>query len=157
MRVPGRAVHPGMPLTGEYRPSTSAWARKQAETYERTGGAEANTLKGKPVIVLTSLGASSGTLRKTALMRVEHDGRYAVVASKGGTPENPSWYRNLVEHPHVELQDGPVKKDYVARELSGAERDEWWARANEVWPAYAGYQTKTDRLIPVFVLEPTDD
>jgi deazaflavin-dependent oxidoreductase (nitroreductase family) len=142
------------PLTGEYLPSTDDWARKQAETYEATGGAEANTLQGKPVIVLTSLGASSGKLRKTALMHVEHEGRYAVVASKGGTPENPAWYRNLVEHPLVELQDGPVTKDYTARELSGAERDEWWAHATAVWPAYDSYQKKTDRLIPVFVLEP---
>ena len=146
-----------MPLTGEYEPSTSEWARNQAETFERTAGREANTLQGKPVIVLTSVGASSGRLRKTALMRVEHDGRYAVVASKGGAPENPAWFRNLVEHPLVELQDGAVTKDYVAHEASGAERDEWWARANEVWPAYATYQTKTDRLIPVFVLVPVED
>ena len=146
-----------MPLTGEYEPSTSAWARKQAETFERTNGQKANTLQGKPVIVLTSVGASSGKLRKTALMRVEHDGRYAVVASKGGTPENPAWYRNLVAHPHVELQDGAVKKDYVARELSGAERDEWWERAVAAYPPYAEYQRKTERLIPVLLLEPTGD
>ncbi|WP_456824126.1 nitroreductase family deazaflavin-dependent oxidoreductase [Cellulomonas sp. P5_E12] len=146
-----------MPLTGEYLPSTSGWARKQAEAYEASGGAKANTLHGKPVIVLTSLGATSGKLRKTALMRVEHEGRYAVVASQGGAPKNPAWYRNVVEHPHVELQDGAVRKDYIAHEATGAERDEWWARANEVWPAYAGYQTKTDRLIPVFVLVPTDE
>jgi len=146
-----------MPLTGEYLPSTSGWARKQAEAYQESGGTKANTLHGKPVIVLTSLGATSGKLRKTALMRVEHEGRYAVVASQGGAPKNPAWYRNVVEHPHVELQDGAVKKDYIAHEATGAERDEWWARANEVWPAYAGYQTKTDRLIPVFVLVPTDE
>ena len=146
-----------MPLTGEYLPSTSGWARKQAEAYEASGGAKANTLHGKPVIVLTSLGATSGKLRKTALMRVEHEGRYAVVASQGGAPKNHAWYRNVVEHPHVELQDGAVRKDYIAHEATGAERDEWWARANEVWPAYAGYQTKTDRLIPVFVLVPTDE
>jgi deazaflavin-dependent oxidoreductase (nitroreductase family) len=146
-----------VPLSGEYLPSTSAWARKQAEAYEASGGAQANTLQGKPVIVLTSVGATSGKLRKTALMRVEHEGRYAVVASKGGTPENPAWYRNLVEHPHVELQDGPVRKDYTAHEAEGAERDEWWARAIEVWPAYAGYQKKTDRLIPVLVLEPLEE
>ena len=145
-----------MPLTGDYAPGTSDWARKQAEAYEASDGAQANTLQGKPVIVLTSLGATSGKLRKTALMRVEHEGRYAVVASKGGTPENPAWYRNLVEHPHVELQDGPVRKDYTAHEAEGAEREEWWARAIEVWPAYAGYQKKTDRLIPVFVLTPMD-
>ncbi|WP_315098892.1 nitroreductase family deazaflavin-dependent oxidoreductase [uncultured Cellulomonas sp.] len=143
-----------MPLSGEYLPSTSAWARKQAETYERTHGEKANTLQGKPVVVLTSVGATSGKLRKTALMRVEHEGRYAVVASKGGTPENPAWYRNLVEHPLVELQDGAVKNDYRAHEASGAERDEWWARATEVWPAYADYQRRTTRLIPVLVLEP---
>jgi len=146
-----------VPLSGEYLPSTSAWARKQAEAYEASGGAQANTLQGKPVIVLTSVGATSGKLRKTALMRVEHDGRYAVVASKGGTPENPAWYRNLVEHPHVELQDGPVRKDYTAHEAAGAERDEWWSRALQVWPAYAGYQKKTDRLIPVLVLEPLEE
>lgn len=145
-----------MPLTGEYAPSTSEWARKQAELFEATDGRKGNTLQGKPVIVLTSVGASSGKLRKNALMRVEHDGRYAVVASKGGTPENPSWYHNLVAHPHVELQDGAVKRDYEAREVSGAERDEWWARATEVWPAYDDYQTKTDRLIPVFVLTPIE-
>ena len=145
-----------MPLSGEYAPSTSDWARTQAELYEATDGREGNLLRGKPVIVLTSVGASSGKLRKTALMRVEHDGRYAVVASKGGAPEHPAWYRNLVAHPHVELQDGAVKKDYLAHEASGAERDEWWARALETWPAYASYQTKTDRLIPVLVLTPMD-
>jgi len=144
----------GMPLTGEYAPSTSKWAREQAERYEATGGAEANTLRGVPIIVLTSVGAKSGKLRKTALMRVEHEGRYAVVASKGGAPEHPVWYWNLVEHPHVELQDGPVRRDYDARVLEGAERAEWWDRAVAVWPDYAGYQTRTDREIPVFVLEP---
>ncbi|WP_426593966.1 nitroreductase family deazaflavin-dependent oxidoreductase [Cellulomonas sp. McL0617] len=145
-----------MPLSGEYAPSTSGWARAQAELYEATAGREGNLMRGKPVIVLTSVGASSGKLRKTALMRVEHEGRYAVVASKGGAPEHPAWYRNLVEHPHVELQDGAVTKDYVAHETAGAERDEWWARALDAWPAYATYQTKTDRLIPLFVLTPTD-
>ena len=145
-----------MPLTGEYAPSTSAWARKQAETFEASDGQKAGTLQGKPVIVLTSVGATSGKLRKTALMREEHDGRYAVVASKGGAPENPAWYRNLVEHPHVELQDGAVKRDYIAHEASGAERDEWWGHALKVWPAYASYQKKTDRLIPVFVLTPLE-
>lgn len=141
-----------MPLTGEYAPSTEAWARKQAETYEATDGAEANTLRGVPVIVLTSVGAKSGRLRKTALMRVEHDGRYAVVASKGGAPSHPTWYHNLVANSHVELQDGPVKRDYRAVEVHGAEREDWWRRAVEVWPDYASYQTRTDREIPVFVL-----
>lgn len=146
-----------MPLTGEYKPSTSEWARTQAETYEATNGAEANLLRGVPIIVLTTVGARSGGLRKTALMRVEHDGRYAVVASKGGAPEAPQWYHNLVADPHVELQDGAVKRDYLARELSGDERTEWWARASAVWPDYDSYQKKTDRLIAIFVLEPTED
>lgn len=143
-----------MPLEGEYAPSTSQWARDQAERYEATGGAEANELRGVPVIVLTSVGARSGKLRKTALMRVEHDGRYAVVASKGGAPTHPVWFHNLVAEPHVELQDGAVKKDYDARIVEGEERDAWWARAVEAWPDYASYQTRTDRVIPVFVLEP---
>ena len=143
-----------MPLTGEYEPSTSKWARDQAERFEATDGAEANTLKGKPIIVLTSVGARSGKLRKTALMRVEHDGRYVVVASKGGAPEHPVWYWNLVQQPHVELQDGAVRKDYDARVLDGAEREAWWERAVAAWPDYAGYQTRTERQIPLFLLEP---
>lgn len=143
-----------MPLQGEYAPSTSEWARKQAEEYERTGGSDANLLRSKPIIVLTTQGAKTGALRKTALMRVEHDGRYAVVASKGGAPEHPAWYFNMVAEPHVELQDGEVKRDYRARELAGAEREEWWARAVEAWPDYANYQLKTERVIPVFLLEP---
>jgi len=145
-----------MPLTGEYAPSTSDWAREQAERFEASGGTEANTLQGVPIIVMTSLGAKSGKLRKTALMRVEHEGSYAVVASKGGAPEHPTWYHNLVAHPLVELQDGPVKRDYAVRELSGAERETWWARAVEVWGPYADYQTKTDRLIPVLLLTPVE-
>lgn len=145
-----------MPLTGIYQPSTSSWAREQAEKIEETAGAEAGELRGKPVIVLTTVGAKSGALRKTALMRVEHEGHYAVVASKGGAPENPAWYWNIAKNSHVELQDGAVKRDYIARELAGAERDLWWERAVAAWPDYADYQTKTDRLIPVFVLEPQD-
>lgn len=145
-----------MPLTGEYEPSASEWARQQAETYEATGGREANTLKGVPIIVLTSVGAKSGKLRKTALMRVEHGGEYAVVASKGGHPEQPSWYWNLRANAHVELQDGEVRRDYTARELEGDEYETWWQRSVAVWPDYAEYQKKTDRKIPVFVLEPMD-
>jgi F420H(2)-dependent quinone reductase len=145
-----------MPLTGEYKPSTSDWARKQAERFEASDGAEANLLRGKPIIVLTSVGAKTGALRKTALMRVEHEGRYLVVASKGGHPEPPAWYWNVRRNPHVELQDGAVKRDYVARELEGDERAEWWERALEVWPDYASYQERTDRLIAVFLLEPID-
>jgi deazaflavin-dependent oxidoreductase (nitroreductase family) len=144
-----------MPLTGDYAPSTSAWARRQAERYEATDGAEAADLRGRPIIVLTSLGAKTGKLRKTALMRVEHEGTYAVVASLGGAPRHPVWYFNLRAHPQVELQDGPMKRDYVAREVTGDEKALWWARAVEAWPDYARYQAKTPRQIPVFVLEPT--
>jgi len=146
-----------MPLQGEYAPSTSDWAREQAEKYEATGGAEGGDLRGMPVIVLTTVGAKSGMLRKTALMRVEHDGVYAVVASLGGAPKNPVWYYNIVKQPHVELQDGPVKKDYLAREISGDERAIWWERAVAAYPPYADYQEKTDREIPLFVLEEFED
>ncbi|MBX3195575.1 MAG: nitroreductase family deazaflavin-dependent oxidoreductase [Schumannella sp.] len=142
-----------MPLVGDYAPSTSDWARKQAELIEATEGREGTELRGKPVIVLTSVGAKTGMLRKTALMRVEHDGAYAVVASRGGAPTHPVWYWNLVKNPHVELQDGVEKHDYRARELHGDERAVWWERAVEAWPDYAGYQEKTERVIPVFVLE----
>jgi len=142
-----------MPLTGEYEPGTSEWSRKQTEAFEASNGQEANTLRGKPIIVLTSVGAKSGKLRKNALMRVEHDGVYAVVASLGGAPNNPTWYHNLVANPHVELQDGAVRKDYLAREVTGDEKALWWPRAVEAWPDYAKYQEKTDRQIPVFVLE----
>ncbi|SHM99309.1 deazaflavin-dependent oxidoreductase, nitroreductase family [Cryptosporangium aurantiacum] len=145
-----------MPLTGEYEPSTSDWARKQAETFEASNGAEANELRGVPIILVTSVGAKSGKLRKTPLMRVEHEGQYAVVASKGGAPEHPVWYYNLVKNPHVELQDGAVRKDYEAREATGEERAVWWERSVAVWPDYAEYQKKTDRQIPVFVLTPID-
>ena len=143
-----------MPLTGEYAPSPSDWAREQAEKFEASGGTEAAELQGKPIILLTSVGAKTGKLRKTPLMRVEHDGEYAVVASQGGAPTHPVWYWNLVANPHVELQDGEVKRDYTAREVTGDERAVWWERALETWPAYAEYQTKTDRIIPVFVLTP---
>lgn len=143
-----------MPLTGELAPSTAGWARKQVELYEATDGAEGNDLRGRPVIVLTSVGARTGKLRKTALMRVEHDGLYAVVASMGGAPKHPVWYYNLKKNPHVELQDGPTKLDYLARELSGEEMALWWSRAVETWPDYARYRTRTIRQIPVFVLEP---
>lgn len=145
-----------MPLTGEYLPSTSEWARTQAETFEASAGEKANDLRGKPIIVLTTVGAKTGGLRKTALMRVEHEGRYAVVASKGGAPEPPAWYYNIVKNPHVELQDRDVKREYTAHRAEGAEYDEWWARAVEAWPDYANYQTKTTRRIAVFVLDPIE-
>jgi deazaflavin-dependent oxidoreductase (nitroreductase family) len=142
-----------MPLQGEYAPSTADWARKQAELYEATGGREANDLRGRPVIILTTVGAKTGMLRKTALMRVEHEGVYAVVASLGGAPKHPVWYHNIVAHPHVELQDMAEKHDYLAREVHGEEKALWWERAVATWPDYAKYQQKTDREIPVFVLE----
>ncbi|WP_328549541.1 nitroreductase family deazaflavin-dependent oxidoreductase [Streptomyces sp. NBC_00366] len=144
-----------MPLEGEYEPSPAQWVRDQVELYESSGGTKGTTLRdtGLPVIVLTNRGVKSGKIRKTPLMRVEHDGRYAVVASQGGAPEHPVWYHNLKADPQVELQDGPVKRAYVAREVSGAERDEWWERVVEAYPPYADYQEKTDRQIPVFVLE----
>jgi deazaflavin-dependent oxidoreductase (nitroreductase family) len=145
-----------MPLTGDYAPSTTDWARKQAELFERTNGAEGNTIMGKPIVLLTTVGAKTGKLRKTALMRVEHEGQYAIVASLGGAPKHPSWYHNVVGAPFVELQDGPVRKDYVPRELSGEERAVWWERAVEAFPQYASYEKKTDRLIPVFLLTPVD-
>jgi deazaflavin-dependent oxidoreductase (nitroreductase family) len=145
-----------MPLTGEYAPGTSEWARKQAETIEATNGAKGTDLQGRKVVVLTSVGARTGMLRKTALMRVEYDGTYAVVASIGGAPHNPRWYHNLKANPHVELQDGPVKRDYLAREVIGDEKALWWPRAVEAWPDYAIYQTRTTRQIPVFVLDLID-
>ncbi|MGX1774548.1 nitroreductase family deazaflavin-dependent oxidoreductase [Nocardia brasiliensis] len=143
-----------MPLTGDYAPSTSDWAREQAEKYENSGGTTATTLQGQPVILLTTKGAKTGKLRKTPLMRVEHDGEYAVVASLGGAPKHPVWYYNIKAEPHVELRDGEVNKDYTAREVFGEERQLWWDRATEVWPDYIEYTKKTDRVIPVFVLTP---
>ncbi|MGP2437820.1 nitroreductase family deazaflavin-dependent oxidoreductase [Streptomyces sp. JW3] len=147
-----------MPLEGEYEPSPTQWVREQVELYERSGGTEGTTLRdtGLPVILLTTKGAKSGKLRKTPLMRVEHDGRYAVVASLGGAPKHPVWYFNIKADPHVELQDGPVKREFTAREITGAEKAEWWERAVAAFPDYADYQRKTDREIPVFVLEPAD-
>ncbi|HWG63462.1 MAG TPA: nitroreductase family deazaflavin-dependent oxidoreductase [Streptosporangiaceae bacterium] len=145
-----------MPLTGDYEPSAAPWARDQVDLYERSGGTEGTVMQGKPVIILTSVGAKSGKLRKTPLMRVERDGEYAVVASLGGAPQHPVWYNNLASNPHVELQDGPVKKDYQAREVKDAERGVWWERAVAAWPDYAEYQKKTTRTIPVFVLTPVD-
>ena len=141
-----------MPLKGEYAPSTADWARTQAELFEASVGAKGADLRGMPIIVLTSVGAKSGQLRKTALMRVEHEGEYAVVASLGGAPKNPVWYFNLVKNPDVELQDGAVKADYRAREVTGDEKAVWWERAVAAYPPYADYQAGTDRQIPVFVL-----
>lgn len=130
--------------------------REQVEKYENSGGTEGTTMQGKPVILLTTKGAKSGKLRKIPLMRVEHNGEYAVVASLGGAPKNPVWYYNMKAEPHVELRDGTVNKDYTAREVFGDERQLWWDRATEVWPDYIEYTKKTDRTIPVFVLTPQD-
>jgi deazaflavin-dependent oxidoreductase (nitroreductase family) len=143
-----------MPLSGEYEPSTSDWARENAEKYMESGGTEGTELQGKPVILLTTIGAKSGKIRKTPLMRIEHNGEYAIVASLGGAPKNPVWYYNVKAHPRVELQDGAVTKDYEAREVVGDEKAVWWERAVQAWPDYANYQKKTDRQIPVFVLTP---
>lgn len=141
-----------MPLTGEYEPSTSEQTRKQVETYEATGGKKGNTIMGLPVVIVTMRGATSGKLRKIALMRVEHDGEYALVASMGGAPKNPLWYNNIVAHPEVELQDGETPRDFVAREVFGEEKELWWERSVAAFPQYASYRLKTDRDIPVFVL-----
>jgi deazaflavin-dependent oxidoreductase (nitroreductase family) len=145
-----------MPLQGEYEPSTSDWVREQVEVYERSNGAEGNTFldTGLPVVIVTNRGARSGKLRKTPLMRVEHNGTYAAVASVGGAPKNPVWYYNVKADPYVELRDGAVSQDMIAREVSGTEKAEWWERAVAAYPPYAEYQARTDREIPVFVLEP---
>jgi deazaflavin-dependent oxidoreductase (nitroreductase family) len=148
-----------MTLQGEYAPSKAAWVREQVEKYEASDGAEANTLRdtGYPIVVITSVGAKSGKLRKNPVMRVEKDGKYVAIASKGGAPDNPEWYFNFLAHAEVDLQDGPEKKTYTVRLLEdGPERDDWWQHAVATWPTYAEYQTKTDRLIPLFLLEPVD-
>ena len=143
-----------MPLEGEYAPSPWDWSREQADKYAESGGADAADMKGMPIILLTTVGAKTGKLRKTPLMRVEHNGEYACVASLGGAPKNPVWYYNIAKNPRVELQDGSVTQDYDAREVFGDEKAVWWERAVEAYPEYADYQTKTDRQIPVFVLTP---
>jgi deazaflavin-dependent oxidoreductase (nitroreductase family) len=145
-----------MPLTGEYEPSPQQWVRDQVERYEATGGREANTLRdtGLPVAIFTTRGNKSGKIRKTPLMRVEHDGAYAMVASQGGSPKHPVWYHNVKADPEaLTVQDGPEPFDAQARELSGEEREVWWERAVAAYPPYADYQEKTDRLIPVFLAE----
>jgi deazaflavin-dependent oxidoreductase (nitroreductase family) len=147
-----------MSVDAEYEPSSSKWVRDQVQEYEGSGGTEGTTLRdsGLPVVIITNLGAKSGKIRKTPVMRVEHDGSYAAFASQGGAPTHPYWYHNLIAHPQVTLQDGPVKREMIARELAGAERDEWWARGVAAYPPYADYQKKTNRIIPVFVLEPAE-
>lgn len=142
-----------MPLSGEYEPSPSDWVSGQVAAYEAGSGAEAYELQGMPVVILTSVGRKSGKLRKTPLMRVEHDGVYAVVASQGGLPKHPVWYFNLKANSHVELRDKESVGDYLAREVAGEERALWWKRAVAAYPPYDEYQEKTARTIPVFVLE----
>lgn len=151
-RVEGEEVV--MVLAGEYEPSPSPWVRDQVQEYESSGGARANTLRdtGIPIVIFTTRGARSGKLRKTPVMRVEHEGDYALVASKGGAPDNPQWYYNLVAHPDdVVLQDGPEPFDVDVRQLSGDEYERWWERAVAVFPPYADYKIKTERQIPIFV------
>jgi deazaflavin-dependent oxidoreductase (nitroreductase family) len=145
-----------MPLDGEYEPSSEDWVREQVELYESSGGTQGTTLRdtGMPVVIVTNRGVRSGKLRKTPLMRVEHDGCYLAVGSQGGAPSDPSWVANVRAEPLVEIQDRAVKRDMTARELSGTEREEWWARAVAAFPPYATYQQRTERLIPVFLLEP---
>ncbi|WP_377268012.1 nitroreductase family deazaflavin-dependent oxidoreductase [Peterkaempfera sp. SMS 1(5)a] len=143
-----------MPLEGEYEPSPEQWVRDQVELYESSGGTEGTTLRGLPVVVLTTRGAKSGRIRKSPVMRVEHEGSYAVVASLGGAPKHPVWYHNIVADPRVELQDGPARQDMTAREVTGDEKALWWSRAVEAYPDYADYQKRTERQIPVFVLQP---
>jgi deazaflavin-dependent oxidoreductase (nitroreductase family) len=146
-----------MPLTGEYELSPQGWVRDQTLKIFETGTTESVGIQGLSVILLTTRGVKSGKLRKVPLMRVEHDGVYAIVASLGGAPKNPTWYANVKAEPHVELQDGTVTRDYTAREVTGEEKALWWKRAVDAFPNYAEYQTKTDRQIPVFVLEPLAD
>ncbi|MDQ0710778.1 deazaflavin-dependent oxidoreductase (nitroreductase family) [Streptomyces luteogriseus] len=156
-----------MPLKGEYEPSKAQFVRDQVELYESSGGTQGTTLsvlvtceederlRDLPVVILSTLGAKSAKIRKTPVMRVEHNGSYAVIASMAGAPTHPSWYHNAVADPRVELQDGPVRQDMLAREATGDEKALWWARAVEAFPDYATYQKNADREIPVLVLEPT--
>ena len=145
-----------MPLEGKYEPSTKDWVREQVARYEATGGREANTLRdtGLPIAIFWNRGVKSGNIRKTPLMRVEHDGVYAMVGSQGGAPTHPAWVANVRAHPdQVTVQDGPEPWDGVAREITGEEKAQWWERAVAAYPAYADYQAKTDREIPVFLVE----
>lgn len=143
-----------MALDGEYEPSAAEWVRNQVATYEASGGTRGNTVLNRPIVVITSRGHVSGKLRKNPVMRVEKDGVYAAVASQGGAPTHPAWFHNFVADPVVDLQDGPEARSYKARLAEGEERAEWWERAVAAFPNYATYQKKTDRVIPLFLLEP---
>jgi F420H(2)-dependent quinone reductase len=143
-----------MPLEGEYEISPTGWVREQTEKIFETGTTESVDINGMAVVLLTTRGVKSGKLRKVPLMRVEHDGVYAIVASLGGAPKHPVWYHNVKADPKVDLQDGTETNDFVAREVTGEEKAIWWERAVAAYPPYADYQKKTTRQIPVFVLEP---
>ena len=143
-----------MTIDGEYEPSTWGWVAQQVDRYESSGGTKGTTVQGVPVVVMTMRGRRGGKVRKAAVMRVEHEGTYAAVASKGGDDHHPGWYLNLLADPDLRLQDGPDIYDMRAREAEGEERTTWWSRAAAVWPAYDDYQRKTDRAIPVVLLEP---
>jgi len=145
-----------MTIEGEYAPSTAGWVRKQVDEIEGSGGADGNLMRGMPVVLLTMRGAKTGKIRKVPLMRVEHDGLYAAVASLGGAPKHPVWYFNLLSDPRVDLRDGTDRGSFVAREVTGDEKAIWWERAVAAYPDYADYQKKTERQIPVFVLEPAN-
>ncbi|WP_046731387.1 nitroreductase family deazaflavin-dependent oxidoreductase [Streptomyces humi] len=145
-----------MPLEGEYEPSSAAYVRLQVELYEITAGDAGNTFRNRPVIILTTKAATSGKLRKNPLMRIEHEGVYAIVASNGGGPKHPAWHKNVLAHPLVELQDGPDKRDMLAREVFGDEKQQWWQRADATYPDFALYRKTAGREIPVYVLEPVD-
>ncbi|WP_263118152.1 nitroreductase family deazaflavin-dependent oxidoreductase [Cellulomonas sp. RIT-PI-Y] len=146
-----------MAITGEYQPSSDARTRDQVEAIERSGGTEGTTMRGMPVVVVTMLGATSGKVRKIPVMRVEHEGVYAIVASLGGAPKNPVWYSNLIANPVVDVQDATHKASYRMREITGDEYATWWERAVEAYPDYADYQTRTDRVIPILLAEPIAD
>ncbi|MGQ0846279.1 MAG: nitroreductase family deazaflavin-dependent oxidoreductase [Sporichthyaceae bacterium] len=141
-------------MTTQAERSPTEWVRDQTEQILRTGTTDGVTVFDRPVVLFTVIGAKTGKERLVPLMRVEHDGRYAMIASKGGAPEHPAWYANVQANPAVKLQDGTTVANYTTREVDGAEREEWWARAVEAFPPYAEYQEKTDRLIPVLVVEP---
>jgi deazaflavin-dependent oxidoreductase (nitroreductase family) len=147
-----------MAISGEYEPSAIGWVADQVAEYEASGGQRANTLRdtGIPIVVITMRGHASAKVRKIGLMRVEHDGEYALIASFGGRPDNPVWVKNLVADPHVLIQDGPEPHEYVVREVFGGERDEWFQRGVSVFPTYAEYQARTERVIPVFVATRSD-
>ncbi|MCW2528684.1 MAG: nitroreductase family deazaflavin-dependent oxidoreductase [Pseudonocardiales bacterium] len=143
-----------MPLHGQYAPSATDWVREQADTFEASGGTKAADFQGIPIVLLTTVGAKSGLLRKSPLIRIEHDGEYAIVASNGGASSHPSWYGNVRGNPHVTLQDGAERHDYLARAVEGDEYARWWERAVAAYDGFTGYIATANRTIPVFVLTP---